>query len=225
MITHAYEVRDLAFGYNGAPVLEIESLTIPTGNIVALVGPNGSGKTTLLHMLAFLEAPQRGIVKLFGERQTSENLLTLRRKASLLLQTPYLFHDTVLGNVTWGLRMRGLSRKKCRDTALEALGKVGLIGFEKRPARSLSGGESQRVALARSLALEPEVLLLDEPSNHLDRESAKRIEEIVLDMNSRHGKTVIVATHDAFTVKKLAHQVVNLSQGKIVGDSVEKADI
>ena len=97
MITHAYEVRDLAFGYNGTPVLEIESLTIPTGNIVALVGPNGSGKTTLLHMLAFLEAPQRGIVKLFGERQTSENLLTLRRKASLLLQTPYLFHDTVLG--------------------------------------------------------------------------------------------------------------------------------
>ncbi len=222
MIAHAYEVQDLVFAYNGTPVLEIESLTIPAGNIVALVGPNGSGKTTLLHMLAFLEAPQRGHVTLFGERQTSDNLLTLRRRASLLLQTPYLFHDTVLGNVMWALRMRGLPRKKCRDKALEALEKVGLAGFEKRYARSLSGGESQRVALARSLALEPEVLLLDEPTNHLDKESAKRIDEIVLDMNSRHGKTVILATHDAFTVKKLAHQVINLSEGKMIGDLGDK---
>jgi tungstate transport system ATP-binding protein len=223
-MTYAYEVQDLAFAYDGPPVLEIDHLRVPAGNIVALVGPNGSGKTTLLHALAFLETPQRGSVRLFGESQTSDNLLVLRRKVSLLLQIPYLFHDTVLGNVMWGLRMRGLPRKKSRERALASLEKVGLSGFEKRPARSLSGGESQRVALARSLALDPEVLLLDEPSNHLDRESASRIEEIVLDMNGKHGKTIILATHDAFTVKKLAHQVINLVQGKILGDSGETAD-
>lgn len=211
----AYKVQGLCFAYGESPVLTIEELQIPSGQIVALVGPNGSGKTTLLHSLAFLHVPQKGTIEFFGERQNRTNLLTLRRKVGLLLQVPYLFHETVLANVTWGLRVRGTSRRMSREIAQEALKRVGLSGFEKRYARSLSGGESQRVALARALALEPEVLLLDEPTNHQDAESSKRIGEIMLQMNRDSGKTVVIATHEVGTVQRLAHRVVMLSQGRI----------
>jgi len=214
----AYEIRDLRFSYDNSTALFIEELLIPSGRIVALLGPNGSGKTTLLHNLAFLVVPQTGTIKFFGELQTHRNLLDLRRKVGLLLQVPYLFHETVLANVMWGLRVRGIPRNRSREIARATLEQVGLSGFEKRFARSLSGGESQRVALARALALEPEVLLLDEPTNHLDKESAERIEEIVIELNRGYDKTVVIATHDAQTVQKLAHQVINLCDGRMVND-------
>lgn len=103
--------------------------------------------------------------------------------------------------------------KKAARASLET---VGLAGFDNRYARSLSGGESQRVALARGLVLEPEVLLLDEPANHMDRESVRRTEETVLDLNKKRGTTIILTSHDIVQVKALAHRVLCLSEGKIV---------
>ncbi len=211
----AYRLREISYSYGGPPVLEIGELEIPQGEIVALVGPNGSGKTTLLHLLAFLEVPQSGGITFFGDEFHKRDLLALRRKVGLLLQNPYLFHETVLSNMVWGLRLRGISGRKAQRAALTALEMVGLAGFEHRYARSLSGGESQRVALARALVLEPSVLLLDEPSNHMDRESAERAEQIVLDLNRNQGKTIVVATHAVDKILALAHRVIHLWQGKV----------
>jgi tungstate transport system ATP-binding protein len=134
----------------------------------------------------------------------------------LLLQNPYLFHASVLENVTWGLSLRGVRGKKSHGAALEALRLVGLSGFENRYARSLSGGEAQRVALARALVLEPEVLLLDEPWNHMDRESIHRTEEVLRELNRSHGRTVILTTHNLLGAQNLAHRIVHLHQGRLI---------
>jgi tungstate transport system ATP-binding protein len=227
-MTFAYDLRDISYAYGGPPVLQIPELRIHQGEIVVLVGPNGSGKTTLLHVLAFLEIPQTGAISFFGESFHKGNMLALRRKVGLLLQNPYLFHETVLSNMVWGLRLRGISTQDSGSAALKALGMVGLAGFEHRPARSLSGGESQRVALARALALDPTVLLLDEPSNHMDRQSAERTEELVLRMNRDHGKTVVLATHALDTAQTLAHRVIHLREGKVVpavADNIYKGNL
>jgi energy-coupling factor transporter ATP-binding protein EcfA2 len=220
-MTAAYSLRNVTYTYGGSPVLDIGQMRIPEGEIVALVGPNGSGKTTLLHLLAFLEMPQTGEIQFFGEKTHAGNLLALRRKAGLLLQNPYLFHETVMSNMIWGLRLRGISSKDAERASLKALEMVGLAGFENRYARSLSGGESQRVALARALVLEPVALLLDEPSNHMDRASAERTEEIVMELNRKHGRTVVIATHAVDKTLAFAHQVIHLWEGKIVSAATD----
>ena len=212
----AYVLKDLTFSHGERRVLDLGEIEIPAGEIAAVVGPNGSGKTTLLHLLAFIERPQSGTISFFGEMARTENVLAFRRRVGLLLQEPYLFHMSVLANITWGLKLRGISERKSREMARQALESVDLVNFENRHARSLSGGESQRVALARALALDPEVLLLDEPENHLDKVSAERTEEIFLQMNRNEGKTVIVTTHNLLKGQSLAHRVFNLFRGKVV---------
>ena len=215
-MTAAYILRDVTYAYVGPPVLTIGDLKIRSGEIVGLVGPNGSGKTTLLHLLAFLESPRSGQIMFFGEEFHKASLLVFRRKVGFLLQNPYLFHDTVMANLTWGMRLRGISAADSVGKSLKALERVGLCGFENRYAGSLSGGESQRVALARALVLDPDVLLLDEPSNHMDRVSWERTEQIVLELNREYGKTVIMATHGVDRAQTLAHTMIHLWQGKVV---------
>ncbi len=131
-MTLAYSLKDLTFSYQSRPVLEIDRLEIPAGEIVALVGPNGSGKTTLLHNLAFVETPQHGLILFFGAAACKEHLLSFRRRVGLLLQNPYLFHASVLSNVLWGLQVRGVPRRAGRKAARAALETVGLAGFEDR---------------------------------------------------------------------------------------------
>lgn len=214
-MTPAYIVEGLRFSYEERQVLCVDRLEIGKGEIVALVGPNGSGKTTLLQILAFVETPQSGRIRLFGETVSRENLITFRRRVGFLLQNPYLFHTSVLANVLSGLKIRGVSGRSARARASAALDKVGLAGFEHRYALALSGGESQRVALARALVLDPEVLLLDEPANHMDVESVKRTEEIVLELNRTQGKTVVLTTHNLDQVQSFTTRVLRLSEGTL----------
>ncbi len=212
----AYQLQEIVFGYNQVPVLTIEELDIQPGELVALVGPNGAGKTTLLHLMAFIATPQNGEIFFFGEGSRKSNAISFRRRVGLLLQNPFLFHESVLSNITWGLRLRGVPRRKLRGMAEEALDRVGLAGFEEREARALSGGESQRVALARALVLDPEVLLLDEPTNHMDQTSVERIEETVQKMNRGLGKTVIFSSHDPQERERMApDRVINIVAGKL----------
>ncbi len=217
----AYEIEGLTFSYGTVPVLSMDRLEIPAGEIVALVGPNGSGKTTLLHMLAFIQEPVQGNIRFFGQEATESNRLALRRRVGLLLQNPYLFHSSVMANLTWGLKIRDVSKQDATKAALKALTLVGLGGFEDRYARALSGGETQRVALARALVLDPEVLLLDEPANHMDKESIERTESIVSTLNREHGKTVILTSHNASTVQNLAHRILYVEQGRVVPASLD----
>jgi tungstate transport system ATP-binding protein len=210
---NAYELNRVAFSYGGAPVLAIDHLRISAGEALALVGPNGSGKTTLLHLLAFLITPQTGDIFFFGSKTNLSSVLGIRRRVGLLLQNPYLFSMSVLDNLLWGIRIRGISKSKAQALSLDALGRVGLAGFEHRHVRTLSGGESQRVALARAIVLNPDVLLLDEPATHMDTESIERTEEIVLEMNKNQGKTVIITTHNPGQVQHVAHRFLHIFQG------------
>jgi tungstate transport system ATP-binding protein len=220
-VTQVYAIKDMEFSYGGPPVLAVDRLEIRSGEIVALVGPNGAGKTTLLHALAFLETNYRGTLSFFGQSPSSANLLAFRRRVGLLLQNPYLFHSSVLSNVLWGLRIRGIPKPESHARAEAALKRVGLAGFEHRDARALSGGESQRLALARALALDPDVFLLDEPGNHMDRDSIRRTEEIVQELNRDRGKTVVLTTHNLIQAQAMAHRVLYIFQGKLVTASPE----
>jgi tungstate transport system ATP-binding protein len=211
----SYSIRDLVFSYSDKPALTIESLDIPASEIVALVGPNGSGKTTLLHLLAFILTPQHGTICFFEEPVRNENLIDFRRKVGLLPQNPYLFRSSVLDNVTVGLKLRGTRRHVARKIARESLVNVGMEGFESRQAACLSGGEAQRVALARTLALNPDVLLFDEPGNHLDLESVKRTEQAIMNLSREKKKTVIFTTHNRAFAHNLTNSVIQLFHGRV----------
>ncbi len=213
-----YKLKDVTFAYSVSPVIRIADLEIPKGEITALVGPNGSGKTTLIHLLAFLLMPQKGDVYFFGDKVIEENILSQRRRTALLLQNPYLFQGSVSSNVEWGLKVRGI--KKRHNRVIAALGQVGLKGYENRPTRLLSGGEAQRVALARVLATEPDVLLLDEPATYMDRESIVLTEEIVQDINKEKKTTVLFTTHDIIKGYSLADRVLSMVRGSLVPASL-----
>lgn len=215
-MTPAYQLNEVAFSYGPDPLLYLNNVEVSAGERIALVGPNGAGKTTLLHLLAFLETQDSGTISFFGKTAGKDNLIPFRRRVGLLLQHPYLFNTTVMSNLTSGLKVRGVARSKRRKMAVSALEWVGLSGFGGRSARSLSGGEAQRVALARALVLDPEVLLLDEPANHMDISSVQRIEEIVLEMNREKGTTVVFTTHQIGGNRFLSpHRVFSISRKEL----------
>ncbi|MBI5373986.1 MAG: ATP-binding cassette domain-containing protein [Candidatus Schekmanbacteria bacterium] len=216
----AYRLENISFGYGSRTVLNIPELEIEAGRITALVGPNGSGKTTLLNMLSFIEIPGKGEISFFNEKVKDGDVLAFRRRVGLLLQNPYLFHSSVISNVEAGLKIRGISPHERHSISADALAKVGLFGFEGRKATSLSGGEAQRVALARVLALQPQVILLDEPATYMDAESERRTEEVILELNREKGVTVIFTTQDILRAQALADRVLSIFRGSIVSASL-----
>ena len=185
--------------------LHLDSLVIRQGGFYLLTGPNGSGKSTLLSIMALLSRPDCGEVYLQGERVrwTEQALCRLRKRVTLLHQSPYLFSGTVFDNVAFGMKRHGFHHGELHDRAEQALA-VGLADFQQRSATALSGGEARRVALARALAVEPALLLLDEPLANVDRQSAARIEALIGTLPSR-GTTVIFSSHDP-------HQSCNLCE-------------
>lgn len=215
-MTLAYRLEEVIYRYGDKTVLDIRSLNIGAGKITALIGPNGAGKSTLLNLLAFLKPPCHGKVRLGEQTAHPKHLLALRRQIGLVAQNPYLLRGTVLDNVELGLKLRGAALKLRRRRALEALGKVGLGGFACRKARELSGGEAQKVALARALALEPRVLLFDEPFTYLDQGSVDRTEKLIRAYIQEQGGTVVFSTHDRLHGLALADEVVSLVAGRLI---------
>ncbi|KPJ51861.1 MAG: hypothetical protein AMS16_07275 [Planctomycetes bacterium DG_58] len=216
----AYILEDVTFAYGERVALEVPRLEIPRGKVTAIVGANGAGKTTLLHLLGFIEPPRTGRITFFDKDVAPEEALDFRRRVGLLLQDPYLFHTSVLANVEWGLKLRRVPVKERRERAMRALEQVGLSGFERRAAPALSGGESKRLALARVLALETDVLLLDEPMSHMDRESAGRTEQVIRELNRERGVSVLLASPDILWAQALTDNVLSLHDGKIVPASL-----
>ncbi|MGQ9629830.1 MAG: ABC transporter ATP-binding protein [bacterium] len=211
-------LEDIEKFYSDRLVLSIPRLEIARGKLHALIGPNGAGKTTLLKVIGLLEAPDRGRI-LFDGRELSgpgDGLLKVRRRMSMIMQEPYLFHTTVFKNVAYGLWVRGWKRERIKERVAECLQSVGLEGFEGRRAWELSRGEAQRVALARAMAPMPELLLLDEPGANVDRENAGIIERLILKLGRDSKMTVIWTTHDLHQPQRIADSIVALWNGRTV---------
>jgi len=172
------------------------ALTLQAGRRYVLSGPNGSGKTTLLRMLAGLEPSDGGILQFRGETARTAVLPERwRRKIVYVHQQPYLFHRSIASNLEYGLRRRGINATQRHDHVQDALAWAGLTGRAMLPAQTLSGGEAQRLALARAKLLDPALLLLDEPSANLDDPSRAQVFELVTALCRDHH-TVVIATHD-----------------------------
>ncbi|UWU18351.1 sulfate/molybdate ABC transporter ATP-binding protein (plasmid) [Rhizobium sullae] len=211
-------IQNLRKEFERFPALHDVSLDIRSGELIALLGPSGSGKTTLLRLIAGLESPTEGLIY-FGDEDASKKTVQ-ERNIGFVFQHYALFrYMTVLDNVAFGLKVRNTARRpskiEIRSRALELLDLVQLSGLEKRYPAQLSGGQRQRVALARALAVEPNVLLLDEPFGALDAQVRKDLRRWLREIHDRTGHTTVFVTHDQDEAMELADRVVVMSQGAI----------
>jgi tungstate transport system ATP-binding protein len=201
----------------GVPVLSIPSLSIARGETVSLIGPNGAGKTTLLKALCCLIRPREGEIMFRGRRIGTEYpLARYRRQVTMVFQEPLLFDTTVFGNVAAGLRFRGMKGPEIEAVVTENLKLFGIDHLSHRSARKVSGGEAQRVSLARAFAVKPEILALDESFSSLDpptREALVRDLESVL---KRSGATAVLATHDRMEALQLSRRIAVMDKGRII---------
>jgi len=210
------ELKGVNKSYGQAKILKDIDLKVEKGEIMALIGPTGSGKTTLLRLIDLLELPTSGSIVFDGILVTAlpeKEKLKARRRMAMVFQKPVMFNASVRENVSYGLKMRGKGKE---EKVREALQAVGLLGYESRDANTLSGGEMQRIALARALVLEPELLLLDEPTANLDPKSADSIDRIIQSLSGQKT-TVIMATHNMHQCQRLAHRVALLREGRLAG--------
>ena len=209
-----YKLSNITQSYSGKTVLEIDEFIVPKGAIVGLAGHNGSGKSTLMRILAFLESPASGEV-VFDGRKIETLETSLRREVTLLTQEPYLLKRTVAGNVAYGLELRG--ENNIDSKVRESLNLVGLDpdSFMPRQWFELSGGEAQRVALAARLAINPKVLLLDEPTASLDRESTLLIHDAAVKVREKCGTTLVIVSHDYLWLEDVSDNIINFSQGRV----------
>jgi len=191
--------------------------------VTAIMGPNGCGKSTLLRICALLEEPTAGRVAYFYAKDKAlPKTVALMRKITLVLPKGGIFDSSVWGNVMFGLRFRRLGWGEKKKRAQRALEAVGLLERRKQHALGLSSGETQRLALARALALQPEVLLLDEPTSHIDEENAAMVERIILNLKSLNdAPTIIMTTHDKGQAERLADKAITIKNGKIALAAVQ----
>jgi len=212
------EIIEVGQKRDGRDILKNVNLGIDRGKVLALIGPTGAGKTSLLRVIGMLDRPSTGRVIFDGADVTSSEKarLAARRRMAFVLQKPVVFNTTVYENITYGLRWHGKDRRQTREKAEAILEAVGMTAYRKRNARTLSGGEVQRIAFARALAFGPEVLLLDEPTANLDPVSASKIEDIVWRIIKRESITVVMATHDMSQGQRLADRIGVLVNGEIV---------
>jgi len=209
------ELRNVSKSYGEIRAIRNVSLKVRERETLAILGPNGAGKTTLLKIMAGLLQPDSGIILYRGK--PIDGVDQLRRRVTMVFQMSVMFNTSVYGNVAYGLRVRGLPRREIDDKVRDVLRLVGLEGFEDRKAKELSGGEQQKVALARALAIQPEILLLDEPTSNLDSPSAASIEQILSQI--KHRTSIVLTTHNIFQARRLAERIIFMSSGVIVEDS------
>jgi tungstate transport system ATP-binding protein len=209
-----FELSQVQKVYDGRTVLNLEQLTIYSGEILALVGPSGAGKSTLLRLLNFLESASRGSIQFDGQVATPELDLAQRRRVTTVFQRPLLLQRSVRANLRYGPGLRGQSLPG--KVEAEWLERLGLTPLANQAAPKLSAGEAQRVALARALVTQPDVLLLDEPTANLDPANVGIIEAIIQEENRRSSMTVVLVTHNIFQARRMAQRTALLWAGDLV---------
>jgi ABC-type methionine transport system ATPase subunit len=207
-------VSSLGYAVGGTEILKDVHFTVRDGGITAVVGPSGAGKSTLLRAINRLIEPSSGEIYLDGEPTSGLDPLELRRRVGMVFQIPALFGASVEEAVLYGARLSGKDTDPRRLLEMVGLGS----SLAERDPRALSVGQQQRVAIARALALEPEALLLDEPTSALDEAARRRIEELVTDLNTRLGLTMVFVSHDLSQVERVADRVVVLAEGMSFGE-------
>jgi molybdopterin-binding protein len=216
-------IRDLNFHYPGGFELNIPELALSEGKIYLLTGPNGSGKSTLLEILALLlPATYREFLYRGSPLPDSgRKLLEIRREMTLMEQNPYLFRTTVVENLAYGLTLRRFEKREIATRVDSILKLLGLEEFRDRRVDQLSGGEKQKVALARSLLIRPEVLLLDEPTANVDQASVEFIEDKIKEFHRERKGVVIWATHNREQAYRVGDEILSLLEGKLVPGTID----
>ncbi len=205
------EVRGLGLAFGPRPALKEVTFALGPRGLTVVLGANGAGKSLLLRILHGLLPPGRGEIRWNGRPPGP----AVWRRQAMVFQSPVLLRRSVAANIAFALAARGLPRAERRRRLAAALEGCGLDGLARRPARRLSGGEQQRVALARALALEPELLLLDEPTASLDPAATRAIESLLLRARDA-GTRIVLVTHDVAQARRLAEEVIFLHAGRVI---------
>ena len=200
----------------GRTVLEVSELSVDAGQVLAVIGPNGAGKSTLLRVMGLLEPVTAGVVRFQGERVSPARGLAVRRRMASVFQEPLLADTTVRDNVALGLRFRGVDDDRAAPRVDAWLARLGIEHLASRQARTLSGGEAQRTALARALVLEPELLLLDEPFSALDQPTREALLDDFARILRQERTTTVLVTHDRAEAMTLGDRVGVLIGGRLV---------
>ncbi len=221
-----FELQDITKKFEDKYALRKITLKGEKGKIIAIIGPSGAGKTTLLRVINMLDSPTNGILKIDGKnpKQLSNGeLYNLRTRMAMVFQNPSLFQRTVGSNVAYALKIRYMNPDKINEEVSKSLNLVGLQNFKNQFALTLSAGEAQRVSFARAIVFKPELLLLDEFTANLDPANVKLLEEGVINYHRDTNATIVLATHNLFQAKRLAHEVIFIFDGEII-ESAEKGE-
>jgi putative ABC transport system ATP-binding protein len=227
-MTIALETQDLKKHYSMGPVvvraLDGITLSVERGEFLGLLGTSGSGKSTLLNLIAGLDRPTSGTLTVFDQSLASMSREELsvhrRRNVGMIFQSFNLISTmTALENVALSMMFAGVTRRQRERRARELLDQVGLGGRQLHRPKELSGGEQQRVSIARALANNPEILLADEPTGNLDSKTAREILAVLHELNARDNKTIVLVTHDSILAAPFVRRTVTLLDGRIVAET------
>lgn len=211
-----FGIRKLTKVYGEKKVLDIEELELEAGRITGIIGPSGAGKSTLLYILNGLEKATGGRIFFDGKELNADPDIETRRQMSMVFQKPIVFNTSVYENMAYSLKLRGISKGETRDKVLELAKLIGLEDKLKQKAVTLSGGEAQRLSLARAIIHKPKVLLLDEPTANLDPANVAMIEKLVLHAKTEYRTSIVVITHNMFQARRISEKLVFLMNGSIV---------
>lgn len=210
------EIKNLTLVLGGRTILNIPEFALEEGQSVSLMGPNGAGKSSLLFVIAALQDPTSGEIGIFGKSRQEQSRLELQRRMAMVFQKPMLFDLSVFENVEMGLKFRGLNRKERATKVNLWLEKMEVAHLARRRARSLSGGEAQRVALAQALILDPEIVFLDEPFSNLDKEIREELMEQINSLLRQQHITTVMVTHHRREALVMTDAIYWMEDGEIV---------
>lgn len=218
------EASGLKVFRGGAQVIDIPHLSIPENGKVAVIAPNGGSKSSLLLTLACLLQRTEGTIRFAGRAVEKKDETEYRRTIAMLFQEPLLFDTTVLDNVAEGLRIRGVQKKAAREEAMAALELFRVAHLASRSAHKLSGGEAQRVSLARAFAVKPRLILMDEPFSSLDLPTRIKLAEELGEILHNSGTAALIATHDRIEALRMVEHLIVMDSGRII-QSGEPAEV